>query len=382
MAVSGVIYRFEGFRLDVSERRLWRDESPIELNGRYFDALVLLLREHGQLVPKDRFFEEVWRGVIVTDSSLTQCIKEIRRQLGDDAVRPRFVQTVPKYGYRFVGKVEVLQPETNERDEENVIEAGTGPASPAITPDRTTHAPLQRAIAEGIAGTLGGGVAGLLGGLFYGLAMAQVSGGGNLGTASTLIVFLCLGVFIGIVGGFGVSFGMAAGGFFARDRRVWPIVGAALGGMFVGGVAHLLGVDAFNLLFGRTPAGITGALEGAVLGTALAIGAQIGGGINASSPWRPVIGAGFAGAIAGVLIPLAGGKLFAGSLKLLVNAFAGSNLQLDALGALFGDAQFGQITQAILGGIEALLFGICVVGAVVLARQVRKFRSVAFPITG
>jgi DNA-binding winged helix-turn-helix (wHTH) protein len=369
MVVSGVIYRFGDFRLDVAGRQLWHDERPIDLNGRYLDALVLLVRENGQLVGKERFFDEVWSGVIVSDSALTQCIKEIRRQLGDDAVRPRYVQTVPKYGYRFVGKVEVLQPVADKRNEENVIEVLPGPSAPAIVAGQGERTSFQRVIIESVAGTLGGGVAGLLGGLFYGFLITNASGSGNVGTASTMIVLLSLGIFIGMAGGFGVSCGMAVAGHFARDKKVWKILGAAAGGMFIGGVAHLLGVDAFNLLFGRTPAGITGALEGAVLGAALMIGAQIGGGFNAASPWRPVVGAGFTGAIAGVLIPLAGGKLFAGSLKLLVNIFAGSNLQIDALGRLFGDAQFGQVTPAILGGIEALLFGICVVGAIIFAQR-------------
>ena len=79
---------------------------PVELNARYLDALALLVREQGRLVSKDRFLDEVWRGVPVTDEALTQCIKTLRRQLGDDAVSPRFIETVPKHGYRFIAPVE------------------------------------------------------------------------------------------------------------------------------------------------------------------------------------------------------------------------------------------------------------------------------------
>jgi hypothetical protein len=143
----------------------------------------------------------------------------------------------------------------------------------------------------------------------------------------------------------------------------------------VGGVADLLGADAFNLLFGRTLNGITGALEGAMLGASLALGALLGGGFDAADRWRPVLGAGVFGAVAGLLIPLAGGELFAGSLKNLVEAFSGSRLRMDALGELFGDAQFGPFTLAILGGIEALLSAICVVSGCVVARRSHVFRS-------
>src|SRR6185503_19790630 len=62
-------------------------------------------------ISKDRFLDEVWRGVPVTDEALTQCIKTLRRQLGDDAARPRFIETVPKHGYRFVAPVERLEGE-------------------------------------------------------------------------------------------------------------------------------------------------------------------------------------------------------------------------------------------------------------------------------
>src|ERR1044072_7417453 len=99
-------FRFDRFALDPRDRQLRRDDRPVELNARYLDALVLLVREAGSLVSKARFVEEVWRGVPVTDEALTQCVKTLRRQLGDDAARPRFIETVPKHGYRFIATVE------------------------------------------------------------------------------------------------------------------------------------------------------------------------------------------------------------------------------------------------------------------------------------
>ncbi len=98
-------YRFDVWHLDATDRRLTRDGAPVDVNARYLDALVLLVRENGRLVTKDQFFDEVWRGVPVTDEALTQCIKTLRRTLGDDASRPRFIETVPKHGYRFVAAI-------------------------------------------------------------------------------------------------------------------------------------------------------------------------------------------------------------------------------------------------------------------------------------
>ncbi|MFN3354294.1 MAG: transcriptional regulator, partial [Brevundimonas sp.] len=59
-------YRFDRFVLDPEDRRLRREGRVVELNARYFDALHLLVREEGRLVTKDRFLDEVWRGVPVT----------------------------------------------------------------------------------------------------------------------------------------------------------------------------------------------------------------------------------------------------------------------------------------------------------------------------
>src|SRR3982751_239680 len=99
-------FAFDQFVLDPDDRQLRRGNAEVELNGRYFDALTLLVRESGKLVSKDRFLDEVWRGVPVTDEALTQCVRTLRRQLGEDAMRPRFIETVPKHGYRFIAPVD------------------------------------------------------------------------------------------------------------------------------------------------------------------------------------------------------------------------------------------------------------------------------------
>ena len=80
----GATFAFGRFILD-ARRRLTAGDQPIELNSRYLDALALMVGEPGKLVSKDRFLGEVWRGVPVTDEALTQCIRTLRRQLGDDA---------------------------------------------------------------------------------------------------------------------------------------------------------------------------------------------------------------------------------------------------------------------------------------------------------
>lgn len=350
-------FRFDPFLLDPVNRQLRRDGVPVELNSRYLDVLLLLVREGGGLVTKDRFMAEVWRGVPVTDEALTQCIRTLRRALGDDAASPRFIETVPKHGYRFVAPVEVI--------DEGERTAGTAavPAAEAGTPS-----PWRRILPPGLAGTAGGGVAGVVGGLFYGFAAAAQPGQGA-GAASVLLVLLCITTLLALIGGAGVAFGIAAAGL-ADDRR-WMVAGGAGGGLVVGAAVKLLGLDAFNLLFGRAPGDMTGAAEGALLGGAVGLGAWLGG--RGSGSLRRGVGVGgLVGGVAGVLIVLAGGRLMGGSLHLLAQVFPGSRLRLDQLGRLFGEGGFGPAAQAITGGLEGALFGACIVGAMLLARRGRS----------
>jgi DNA-binding winged helix-turn-helix (wHTH) protein len=349
-----MLFAFEGFTLDPGDRRLRRaDGAPVELSARYLDALALLVGEAGRLVSKDRFLDEVWRGVPVTDEALTQCVKTLRRQLGDDAARPRFIETVPKHGYRFVAAVERIGDEGGAAKPRAGLE---GHPTPSPSPSRGGG--LRRIMLLGGAGTLGAGTAGTIGGLFYGFAgTAQPAGPG---AASVLLVLLWLTIAAAAIGGAGVSFGIAA----LAPR--WTIAGGALGGLIVGAVAKLLGLDAFNLLLGRSPGDITGGAEGLMLGASVGLGALLARG---STLRRGALLAALCGGAAGAAIPLLGGRLMGGSLDLLVRGFPDSRLRLDAIGALFGEAGFGPVSQAATGALEGALFAGCIVGAMRLARR-------------
>ena len=374
-------YRFGEFVLDVADRQLWRGDTRIDLNARYLDALVLLIRESGTLVEKEQFFEEVWSDVVVSDSALTQCIKQIRKQLGDDASNPRYIKTVSGHGYRFIGEAEPVASGGIDSDAPPQP-TGTGGSQFGTVGSRSDDERLWReSLSEVGAGTLGGAIAGLIGGLFYGYGLASPEGG--VGTLSTLLVLVSLNVLAGLTGGVGVSAGLAGAGVAARSvpkmRVLCRVVGAALGGLFVGTSAKLLGLDAFNLLFGRAPAGITGGPEGAVLGAALALGAhsgaRLGDWFDNAAHWPVVAGAGLSGAMAGALIPLAGGHLMGGSLALLAQSFPGSRLRLDRFGLLFGESDFGPATEVVLGSVEGLLFCSCVVAALTLTARFEPGRS-------
>ena len=344
-------FRFEGFELDSGNRRLTRGGEVVELNGRYFDALALMLREQGRLVSKDRFMDEVWRGIPVTDEALTQCIRTLRRQLGDDAARPQFIETVPKHGYRFIAPVELAEP-----------------AEPVATSTQARPAPQWRKFALlGLAGTAGGGLAGVIGGLVYGFAATSQPLAPGMGAISVLLVLVALTALVALLGGAGVAFGIASSRLASANRDALGVVGGALGGLMVGAVVKLLGLDAFTLLIGRAPADITGPFEGVLIGAAVGLGAWAAGRVG--SVRRGVALAALAGGAAGLLIPLLGGRLMGGSLDLVARHFPGSRLRLDQIGALAGETGFGTLSQAVTGALEGALFGGCVVAAMLLAKR-------------
>ena len=215
----------------------------------------------------------------------------------------------------------------------------------------------------GLAGTLGGGAAGLIGGLIYGFAAGSPPGGGGI---SVLLVLVAITALVGLLGGAGVAFGIAAADFAPSRAWHWSMLGGAAGGMVIGAIVKLLGIDAFSLLLGRAPDGITGAAEGAILGGAIGLGAWLA---NRWELRRSMAAAGLAGAAAGAIVPMLGGRLMGGSLATLVAQFPGSRLRLDPVSALMGESAFGPRTLVVTGALEGLLFGACLVGAMVVARR-------------
>ncbi len=344
-------YRFDRFELDLGDRQLRDGHATVEVKNRYFDALALLVREQGKLVTKDRFLDEVWRGVPVTDEALTQCVRTLRRQLGDDAANPRFIETVPKHGYRFIA----------------AVEPATGDAKQPAAPQRKRAPDL---LLLGVAGTVGGGVAGAVGGLFYGFVAAAQPAEPGVGALSILLVLLALTTLVAIIGAAGVAFGISAA--IAASGRVgpWSIAGGTLGGLLVGAFVKLLGLDALTLLFGRSPGDITGALEGAILGGAVGLAAWLGGlGTRKWSLRVNSAAAALGGGLAGAAIAMAGGHLMGGSLALLAEHFPGSRLRLDRIGTAIGEQGFGGNAQLLTSALEGALFGACVIGAMVVARR-------------
>ncbi len=96
------IYRFGEFVLNAERYELRKGGMPIRLQPKTFDVLCYLVAHSGRLVDKDELFRAVWPDVIVTENSLTRCIKDLRKALDDDAAHPRYIETIARRGYRLL----------------------------------------------------------------------------------------------------------------------------------------------------------------------------------------------------------------------------------------------------------------------------------------
>ena len=103
---SGVI-RFDVFEVDLRAGELYKAGRKIRLQIQPFHALALLLERPGEVVTREEFEKRLWPGdtFVDFDHSLNTAIKKLRLALGDDQKKPRFVETLPKRGYRFIGKL-------------------------------------------------------------------------------------------------------------------------------------------------------------------------------------------------------------------------------------------------------------------------------------
>src|SRR4051794_1738518 len=97
------LYCFAEYSLDPLGGTIRRGESEVELRAKSFEVLVYIVARHGRLVTREEVIQAIWVDVAVSDESLTRCIADIRKALGDD--QQRLIRTVPRRGYIFAAQV-------------------------------------------------------------------------------------------------------------------------------------------------------------------------------------------------------------------------------------------------------------------------------------
>ena len=100
--------RFGPFRADLRTRELWKEGIRLKLAGQPFQVLEILLNNPGELVTRDELKERMWPGDTFVDFShgLNAAVNKLREALSDSAEDPKYIETLPRRGYRFIGQVE------------------------------------------------------------------------------------------------------------------------------------------------------------------------------------------------------------------------------------------------------------------------------------
>src|SRR5580704_16260215 len=114
------LFEFGRFRLDCTERFLFQDGAAVPLSPRLFDTLLVLVENRGHVVPKNDLMQKVWNDVAVEENNLTQSISALRKILGDNLDGPKFIETIPKRGYRLVAPVKEVSEEEIGNDRPSV----------------------------------------------------------------------------------------------------------------------------------------------------------------------------------------------------------------------------------------------------------------------
>jgi len=104
---------FDRFEVDLRSGELRKHGRRVRLQGQPFQLLALLLEHHGDVVTREEVCRKLWQTdtFVDFDHSLGTAINKIREALGDSAEHPRFVETMPRRGYRFIGKIDRSEPQ-------------------------------------------------------------------------------------------------------------------------------------------------------------------------------------------------------------------------------------------------------------------------------
>jgi DNA-binding winged helix-turn-helix (wHTH) protein len=103
-----LVIHFGDFSVDFGSRQLLREGKQIHLGPKAFELLDALLGNRPRAWPKAQLLERLWPRTVVSESSLTSVVTELRAALGDEARRPRFIRTVYGFGYAFCGEATEL----------------------------------------------------------------------------------------------------------------------------------------------------------------------------------------------------------------------------------------------------------------------------------
>ena len=124
---QNVVVRFGVFEVNLRSGELRKHGLRLRVPGQPFKILTILLERPGEVVTREELRKSLWPGDTFVDfeHSLNSAIKKLRTALGDSAENPRYIETIPRMGYRFVAPVDAGEP---------LIAAGSTPVPPEVSP--------------------------------------------------------------------------------------------------------------------------------------------------------------------------------------------------------------------------------------------------------
>lgn len=148
-------YQFGRYHLYAAERRLLRDDKPIVLTPRLFDLLLVLVKNNGRLLMKEYLIKQVWSDQIVEEHNLMVGISELRKVLENKHEGEQYIETVPRYGYRFIASVQAFGHSTyTEEDQTQELEASAAIRSIAVLKFQVLGTDLDEYLGHGMADAL------------------------------------------------------------------------------------------------------------------------------------------------------------------------------------------------------------------------------------
>src|SRR5215510_9966627 len=137
---------FPPFRLELANEQLWRDEALVPLRPKSFAVLRYLVEHPGRLVTRQELQNAIWPGIYVSEGLLRGYIRELREILEDDADAPRFIETIPRRGFRFLAPLSPPPPVASSQY--SVVSRGQGSPSQLVTDNWQLTTPLVGREAE------------------------------------------------------------------------------------------------------------------------------------------------------------------------------------------------------------------------------------------
>jgi Tol biopolymer transport system component/DNA-binding winged helix-turn-helix (wHTH) protein len=141
--------RFGPFEVDLHTHELWKFGTRLKLVGQPFDILQVMLCKAGELVTREELHTRLWPADTFVDFNhgLNAAVNKLREALSDSAENPRYIETLPRRGYRFIAEVEWIQPQTvtqpAPQPKQSIAEAQLGPIAPptSVQPELAPVAP-------------------------------------------------------------------------------------------------------------------------------------------------------------------------------------------------------------------------------------------------